>query len=152
MKDLTLFLKSLTPLAVACLLMAAANVIVTIYAWLPLRSHSEAILFAMGLASMGLFFTVFVAVAKHHSVAWKKRGQLKISVSFPSAYWVATLASLIYFLAVFLGGALYYPHGVDLGPSINLRMFSACWLFFSLVGLGFAQWAGLRLRAYAAEA
>ena len=35
MKDLTLFLKSLTPLAVACLLMAAANVIVTIYVSTP---------------------------------------------------------------------------------------------------------------------
>ena len=149
---LTLFIKSLTPLALACLLMAAANVVVAIYAWCPLPSHSEAILLPMGLVSMAIFLAVFIVIARHHSVAWSKRGQLKIKVSLPSAYWVTTLVSFVYFLVLFLGSALYYPQGVDLGPTINLRIFSACWLFFSLAGLGAAQWAGLRLRAYTTAA
>ena len=153
MKDqLALFLKSLTPLAWACLLMAAASVVVSVYAWLPLPSHSEAILFPMSLATMALLFTVFLVLARHHWVAWSKRGLLKIRVPFPSAYWIATLASFAYLLVVFVGGAIYYPHGVDLGPSANLRIFSGGSLFFSLAGLGFAQWAGLRLQAYRAAA
>ena len=151
-RQFAVFLKSLTPLAWACLLMALASFAVSIYAWLPIGSHSAAILVPMHLATMAILFGVFAVMAKHHLAALHMRNSPRIKVSLPAGYWLATFASLAYLLAVFIGGALYYPPGVDLGPAVNLRIFASGWLFLSLAGLGFAQWAGLRLRAYRAAA
>ena len=153
MKDQTLLvtsLKTLTPVAWACLCMAIASLVVSFYAWLPLQAHSTRVVFPMHLATMAILFTVFGVMAKHHWIAWGKKEASTFKVSFPTAYWIGVFASFGYFLIIFFGAALYFPHGTDLGTSVSLRIFSGGWLFLSLGGLGFAQWAGLRLRAYRA--
>ncbi|TXI47326.1 MAG: hypothetical protein E6Q50_13640 [Lysobacter sp.] len=146
------FLKSFTLLSWACFLMTAAGVVVAIYAWLPLASHSDAMLIPMPLASMAIMFAVFVTMAWHHWTALKMRGRPKVEVSLPAGYWFALFASLAYLLIVLAGVALYYPQNTDPGVVVNLRVFSSALIFMNLGGLGFAQWAGLRLRAYYAPA
>lgn len=148
----TAFLKSLTPLAWACLLVAAVNVAVSIYAWLPLASHSDAMVIPMHLATMAIMFAVFVTMAWHHWTALRMRERPKIVVSLPAGYWFALFASLAYLLIVSAGVVLYYPRQTDLGAVANLRVFSSGMIFLNLGGLGFAQWTGLRLRAYYAPA
>jgi hypothetical protein len=61
---------------------------------------------------------------------------------------LALAGSLAYFLTMFIGALNYYPHGIDPGRVVDLRIFSSGCLFLSLGGVGFAQWAGLRLRAF----
>jgi uncharacterized membrane protein len=155
MKDqpqLGVFFKSLTPLSWACLVITFASLAISTYAWLPLQSHSQVVLFPMHLATMAALFCVFGTMAKHHAVAWRFKEAEPIKVSLPRFYWLTLVLVLLYSLSVFFGSALYYPHGVDLGPAVNLRIFASGWLFLSVAGLGFSQWAGLRLRAYRAAA
>ena len=104
-------------------------------------------LFVMHLATMAVLFCVFLLLARHHFTAFRLRRAAPVKVSLPACYWATLSTAFVYFLAVFIGGAIYYPHGVDLGPAISLRIFSSGWLFLSLAAVGFAQWAGLRLRA-----
>ena len=146
------FLRSLTALSWACLAIAVASFAVSIYAWLPLSTHSQALLLPMHFATMAELFGVFGTMAKHHYVAFKLKHAIQPKIVLPAMYWAATTLSLLYFFSVFFGSAFYFPHGVDLGPTVNLRIFSSGWLFLSLASLGYAQWAGLRLRAYNAAA
>lgn len=146
--QLVMFLKSLTRLAWVCLFMAAASAVVALYAWLPLASHSETMLIPMHLATMAVMFAVFVTMAWHHWTALRMRDQPKIQVSLPAGYWFALLASLAYLLIVVVGVVLHYPQHTDLGAAVNLRVSSSGTIFSNLGALGFAQWTGLRLRAY----
>jgi hypothetical protein len=152
LSNLTPFFKSLIPLARVCLLMAMADVAVAVYSWLPLRSHSQVVLMPMALITMAILFAGFILVAYHHWVVWSVKDFPPVRVSLPRAYWLACVVSLLYFLAVFVGGAFYYPPGADLGPAVGLRIFSSGSLFLCLMSLGFVQWLGLRLRAYRAAA
>lgn len=141
------FLKTSTWLARLCLLVAALSLLAAIYSWLPLVPHYLPMLFGMHLATMAVLFCVFVLLTRHHFTAFRLRRVAPFKVFFPAGYWFALLAAFAYFLVVFIGGAIYYPHGVDLGPTVSLRIFASGWLFLSLAAVGFAQWAGLRLRA-----
>ncbi len=152
LSNITPFLKSLVPLAWVCLFMAVADSAIAVYSWLPFRSHSEAILIPMALITMAILFAGFVLMAYHHWVVRRVKNFPQVRVSFPRVYWLTFAVSLAYLLIVFVGGSFYYPHGVDLGPAIGLRIFSSGSLFLCVTTLGLAQWAGLRLRAYQGSA
>jgi hypothetical protein len=147
-QQIAIFLESLTNQGAACLVVAASSLAVSVYAWLPFKQHLGVILFPMHLATMAALFSVFFLMAKHHAMAFHIKKLIQVRSPLPSIYWPILFASFVYFLAIFLGGFFYYPHGIDLGPSVNLRVFSSGWLFLSLVGFGFAQWTGLRIKAY----
>ena len=147
-----IFLRSLTPLSWACLGVALASFAISIYAWLPLQSHSQALLVPMHIATMAVLFGVFGIMGKHHFVALTVKPKPTPRIVLPTVYWAAVVLSLVYVFSVFFGSALCCPHGVDFGPAVNLRILASVSLFLSLAGLGFAQWAGLRLRAYRAAA
>jgi hypothetical protein len=141
------FLKTLTWLARLCLLVAALSFLSAIYSWLPFAPHHLPVLFVMHLATMAILFCVFMLLARHHFTAFRLRRAAPVKVPLPASYWFTLSAAFVYFLAIFIGGAIYYPQGVDLGHTVLLRIFSSGWLFLSLAAVGFAQWAGLRLRA-----
>lgn len=90
-------------------------------------------------------------MARHHLVSWKHRKAPQPTVRLPSGFWVVALVALVYFLVVFLGCFIAYPHGVDLGSVVSMRIASAATLFFGVFSLGFTQWAGLRVRALQSE-
>ncbi|GAA5006078.1 hypothetical protein GCM10025793_14270 [Lysobacter lycopersici] len=94
----------------------------------------------------------FASLAGHHIITWEHRKAPQPKIRLPRGFWIAALAALTYFLAVFLGTFAIYPHGIDLGSSVNLRIASAAALFFGTSALGFTQWAGLRVRALQAAA
>ena len=146
------FLESLLPLARLCLSLALVSLVTSIYAWLPLAQHATWMLFPMHIATMAVLFCVFALLIKHNFTAFRHRNFAFPGVSLPRAYWLALATSFAYFLGMFVGALNYHPHGVDLGRVVYLRIFSSGWLFLSLGAVGFAQWAGLRLRAFRAAA
>jgi len=99
------------------------------------------------LAAMAAGLVAFTSIAGHHLIIWEQRRAPQPKVPLPRGIWVASFTALGYFLAVFFGAYIFYPHGVDLGATVNLRLASAAALFFGVSALGFTQWAGLRVRA-----
>jgi len=141
------FLRALTGPAWFCCGVALAGLLSSFYAWLPLPSHPARLSLFLVLAAMAAGLVAFLSMAGHHLIAWEHGKAPQPKVRLPRGFWFAALASFGYFLAVFFGIFIVYPHGVDLGPSVNLRVASAAALFFGVFTLGFTQWAGLRVRA-----
>ena len=147
-----IFHEAPVPLAGLCLLVALLSFVTGVYAWLPFAHHASSVLFPMHLATMALLFCVFLQVFKHNVIAFGHRTFAFPRVSLPRTYWVVLALSCVGFLATFIGAFLYYPQHTYLGSLVALRIFSPGWLFLSFGAAGFAQWAGLRLRAYKAAA
>ncbi|MEG3788978.1 hypothetical protein V1318_02465 [Lysobacter sp. CCNWLW3] len=141
------FVKTLLPLARLCLLVALMSFAIGVYAWHPLAQHATWTLFPMHLVVMAVLLCVLFQLAKCGFSVLGRRDFAFPRVSFPRAYWLAVVISFVWFLAVFVGAINYYPRGMDLGRVVYLRIFSSGWLFLSLCAGGFAQWAGLCLRA-----
>jgi hypothetical protein len=146
-QELMQFLRALTGPAWFCLCVGIAGFLSSFYAWLPLRSHSAHLSLWLLLAAMAAGLVAFMSMAGHHIITWEHRKSPQPKVHLPRGFWIAAFIALCYFLVVFFGAFLIYPHGVDLGPSVNLRIASAAALFFGVACLGFTQWAGLRVRA-----
>ena len=127
--------------------MAVASILLGIYAWLPASHPSNLLTVLVGLAAMAALSIAFMSMAGHHLITWEHRKDPQPKVRLPRAYWHVAAWALAYFLAVFFGSFIYYPHGVDLGATVSLRVVSAGSLFLSIAALGFTQWAGLRVRA-----
>lgn len=141
------FLRTLTGPAWLCLGVGLAGLFSSFYAWLPLSSHPARMSLWLLLAAMAAGLVAFMSMVGHHIITWEHRKALQPKVHLPRGFWIVAFAALGYFLVVFLGAFAVYPHGVDLGPSVNLRIASAAALFFGVASLGFTQWAGLRVRA-----
>ena len=146
MQQIVIFLRALTGPAWFCMLVATAGFFVSIYAWLPL-AHSSRLALYLVAAAMAAGLIAFMSMAGHHIITWQHRKAPQPRIRLPRIFWVSAIGSLGYFFAVFLGTAIVYPQGVDLGPSVNLRIASAAAQFFGVATLGFTQWAGLRVRA-----
>ena len=142
------FWKALVSLSRLAVILAALSLVTGVYAWLPFERTATWMLFPMHLATMIVLFWVFGLIAKHNFIAFKHRKTQAPKIFLPRRYWLLTVGSLILFLAVFIGALNYYPPRTDLGNMVYLRIFSFGWLFLNLAAVGFAQWAGLRLRAF----
>lgn len=147
MQQLVQFLKTLTGAAWFCFAVGLAGLFCSLYAWLPFASPPEQLPPYLALAAMAAGFVAFLSMARHHLVSWKHRKASQPAVRLPNGFRATALAALVYFLVVFLGCFIAYPHGVDLGPVVGLRIASAAALFFGVFSMGFTQWAGLRVRA-----
>ncbi len=147
MQQLLQFLKTLTGPAWLCCLVAVTGLLFSLYAWLPLHSHPAQFSRYLAVAAMASVLIAFMSTVGHYVVAWECRKSSQPKVRLPRVYWTVATASLGYFLVVFLGVYMVYPHGVALGPSVDLRVASAVTLFFGVSALGFTQWAGLRVLA-----
>jgi hypothetical protein len=147
MRQILAFLGSLTGPAWICFAVAFAGLLSSLYAWLPLSSHPARLPFYLLLAAMVAGLVAFASMAGHHLITWEHRKKPQPKICLPRGFWFAAFATLTYFLAVFFGAFAIYPHGVDLGASVNIRIASAAALFFGTSTLGFTQWAGLRARA-----
>jgi hypothetical protein len=147
MRQIIEFLRSLTGPAWFCFAVAFAGLFSSVYAWLPLSSHPARLPIYLFLAAIAAGFIAFVSMAGHHIITWEHRKAPQPKVRLPRGFWFSAFIALAYFLAVFLGTFAIYPHGIDLGSSVNLRIASAAALFFGTSALGFTQWAGLRVRA-----
>jgi hypothetical protein len=77
-------------------------------------------------------------------ISGKKRRASVAKTNLPACYWYLLILSVAYFFILFFGLFIYYPHGIDLGPAVNLRVFTAFALLFSVVSLGFTHWSELR--------
>jgi hypothetical protein len=146
MQQIVAFLKALTGPAWFCFLVAMSGLFMSIYAWLP-SAHSSRMAIYLVVAAMAAGLIAFMSMAGHHIITWEHRKAPQPKVRLPRCFWVAAAGALFYFLLVFIGAAIVYPHGVSLDPSVNLRIASAAALFFGVSALGFTQWAGLRVRA-----
>ena len=96
---------------------------------------------------MAVNCVAFMSVAGHHIITWKHRKDPQSKVQLPLGFWIVASSAFDYLLLVFFGIYLTYPNGVDLGPSVSLRIASAAALFFGVASLGFTQRTGLRVRA-----
>jgi hypothetical protein len=130
-----------------CCGVAFAAMLFSIYAWLPLPPLPVVVMFSLLAAGAAAAFVAGAALVRHHLVFWALRVQPQIKVTLPRGYWVAAVAALGYFLAVFFGIYLAYPPSATVGPPANLRIASATALLFGAFALGLSQWAGLRVRA-----
>jgi hypothetical protein len=146
-RELMQFLRALTGPAWFCLCVGLAGFLFSLYGWLPLRSHPAHLSLWLFLAAMAAGLIAFMSMAGHHIITWEHRKDPQPKIRLPSGFWVVASSALGYFLLVFFGAYLVYPHGVALGPSITLHIASAAALFFGVASLGFTQWAGLRARA-----
>jgi intracellular septation protein A len=146
-KQLATFLRALTGPAWFCCLVAGVSGLLGIYAWLPLPHQANRVTIYILFAAMAACAVGFMSIVGHHLITWEHRKDPQPTVCLPKVYWHIATWSLAYFFAVFVGAFIYYPHGVDLGPWVNLRIASAGSLFLSIAALGFTQWAGLRVRA-----
>jgi hypothetical protein len=146
-QQLIQFLRALTGPAWFCFGVGLAGLLSSFYAWLPLSSHPARLTLWLVLAAMAAGLVAFVSMAGHYIIAWEHRKAAQPKIHLPRGFWLIAFAALGYFLAVFFGAFIVYPQGVDLGPSVNLRIASASALFFGVSTLGFTQWAGLRVRA-----
>ncbi len=147
MQQFRSFLSSLTGPAWLCAAVAAAGLALSIYSWLAESQTSYVLSYLSASLAMFSGFIGFASVMGQQMIAWDHRPAQPPAVTLPRVYWITASLSGTYFVAVFLGGAAYDPHGVDLGPVVLLRVFSAGTLFFGMFSLGFTQWAGLRARA-----
>lgn len=147
MQQVMQFLKTLTSPAWFCFAVGLAGLLCSFYAWLPFASPPEQLLPYLAFTAMAAGFVGFLSMARLQLIAWEHRKTPQPTVRLPSGFWVAALAALIYLLAVFFGCFVAYPHGVDLGPVVGLRIASAATLFFGVFSLGFTQLAALRVRA-----
>jgi hypothetical protein len=124
-----------------------ASILLGIYAWFPASHPSNRLTIFIVLAAMAALSIAFMSMAGHHLITWEHRKDPQPKVRLPRVYWHIAGWALVYSLVVFFGSFIYYPHGVDLGATVNLRVASAGSLFMSIAALGFTQWAGLRVRA-----
>jgi len=147
MQQLVRFLKELTGPARFCFATWLVALLSSIYAWLPFASPPAQLPGCLGLMAMAAGLVGFISMARHHLVTWEHRKAQQPTIRLQRGYWFVAIATLIYFLAVFFGNFIAYPSGVDLGPVVDLRIFSAVALFFSAFSWGFTQWADLRVRA-----
>ena len=147
MQQLTQFFKALTGPARFCCCAALVSLLTSFYAWFPLSSHPARLVLFLSLAAIAAGLVAFISIARNFIVSWENRKAPQPKIRLPYAFWFSAFSSFGYFLAVFFGIFILYPHGVDLGPSVYLRVASAAALFFGISALGFTQWAGLRSRA-----
>ena len=141
------FLRALTGPAWICFAVGLAGLLFSVYAWLPQSQPSSHLPLWLGLAAMAAGSIAFMSMAGHHIITWEHRKDPQPKIQLPRGFWIVACSALGYFLLVFFGAYYTYPHGVDLGPSVSLRIASAAALFFGVASLGFTQWAGLRARA-----
>jgi hypothetical protein len=146
-QSLAKFVKELTGPAWFCCSVAIVGLLCSLYAWLPLPMPPQNLPIYLVLAAMAAGVIAFATLSGHHIISWEHRKAAQPKVRLPRVFWLAAFGSLVYFLAVFFGAYIIYPHGIDLGPWVNLRISSAATLFFGISTLGFTQWAGLRVRA-----
>lgn len=127
-----------------CLIVAAASALASIYAWLPWSEPAKSWAVYMtilavvpwGLGAMSLIGQGLIS-RKHRKVATTK-------TSLPVSYWYLFAFSAAYFAVLFFGMLIYYPHDVDLGPALDLRVAAAFALFFSVLSLGCTHWSELK--------
>ncbi|MET1161394.1 MAG: hypothetical protein ABWY48_02555 [Pseudoxanthomonas sp.] len=130
----------------------AASAGASVYAWLPWSSPPArlAIYFvSLAIVPWGLGAMTMIGyslILRQHRTAATE------TVRLPRAYWKMLLCIAAYFFALLFGGLIYFPLGVSLGPSMDLRIASAFCLLFAVASLGYTQWSGLRARALQAAA
>lgn len=141
------FLKALTGPAKFCCLIMIAGALISGYSWLPLQWHIENLLIYIILATMASLALGFMSMGGLRLIALQNCNVQIPTIQLPKIYWQLVIVAFIYFLVVFFGTFIFYPHGVDLGPTVNLRIASSASFFMSTAAMGFTQWAGLRFRA-----
>ena len=147
MRSLVVFLRSLTWPGWFCCLLSVAAVCISSYTWWPDIHPTNSLTVWVALSAMGTGLIAFTSVAGHHLISWEHRKGTQPKIRLPGVYWKIAAAAFVYFFALFLGSAVYYPHGVDLGPIVSLRIFGAAAILMGICATGFTQWAGLRVRA-----
>ena len=147
MQEFSSFLKALTGPAKFCCMVMVAGALISGYSWLPVQRHIENLPAYIILATMASLAIGFMSMAGQSLIARQNRNVQIPKIQLPKIYWQISIVAFIYFMAVFFGAFIFYPHGVDLGPAVNLRIASSASFFMSAAAMGFTQWAGLRARA-----
>jgi len=141
------FLGQLTPLPKFCLYLAAVSVLLSVYAWMPVSWYVYWIIFPMHLAIMAVMGTIFVLHARRNLLFLFARISVVERARLPPAYWYCFAFALAYCLFVGVGVAVTYPPRTYLGPEVDLRVFSAGYLFLSVASLGFSHAMGKTVKA-----
>jgi hypothetical protein len=129
------------------LYLAAASVLLSVYSWMPVSWYIYWIIFPMHLAIMAVMGTIFVLQGRRNLVSLFRRIRVVERAPLPPAYWYCFALALAYCLAVFIGVAVTFPSRTYLGPQVDLRVFSAGYLFLSVASLGFSHAMGKSAKA-----
>jgi len=127
--------------------MAVLSLLFSFYAWLPMSTYPNYFTLCALFTGLVSWAMGFMSTAGFHLIMRKHDKSLLPKLTLPTLYWQLFWSALIYYLLVFFGTAIYYPHGADFGSAVNLRIASAFSLFFSITALVMTQLAGLKFRA-----
>ena len=141
------FLRTLTGPARLCFVMAFLSILFSFYASLPMSTYPNYFTLCALFTGLVSWAMGFMSTVGFHLVMRKYDKSLLPKITLPTLYWQLFWSALVYYLLVFLGTAIYYPHVADFGSAVSLRIASAFSLFFSITALVMTQLAGLKFRA-----
>jgi len=147
MKQIIAFFGTLSLPARFCFLLVVFTAVMSCYSWLPVSAHPKYLVIFTILAAVASWMIGFTSMTGFLLVMRKYDKSLLLEISLPATYWQLFAGALVYFIVVFRGAFVYYPHGVDLGPTVDLRMATSFSLLFTVISLGFIQHVGLRFNA-----
>jgi hypothetical protein len=148
--DTLAFLDGDSWLAKTFLFFAALSAILVPISWFSHGLYVYLVIYPLGFAWMVLGSALFLLLGKRNVMAMLGKQPSVSTAPLPAIYWYCLGGSLLYCLSVFFGYALTSPEGVALGPTADLRIFAAGYLFLNLGAFGFAHFAGGKQRTQAA--